>query len=86
MPPSTPTRSCCRNKTRALFVFYSVFYSVSKAPVTITPEMLRAIFTKPAPRSDTRPLLTRLLTSIQPVVRFGRRGLSFIGVQGRVKF
>ena len=85
MPLSTPTRSCCRNKTRALFVFYSVFYSVSKAPVTITPEMLRAIFTKPT-RSDTRSVLTRLLTSLQPVVRFGRRGLSFIGVQGRVKF
>ena len=54
-------------------------------PVTVTPEMLRAIFTKPR-ASDTRPLLTRLLTSIQPVVRFGRRGLSFIGVRGRVEF
>jgi hypothetical protein len=36
--------------------------------------------------SDTRPLLTRLLSSLQPVVRFGRRGLSFIGVRGRVEF
>jgi hypothetical protein len=59
---------------------------MSRPPVTVTPEMLRAIFTKPAPRSDTRPLLTRLLTSIQPVVRIGRRGLSFIGVRGRVEF
>jgi hypothetical protein len=66
-------------------VFYSVFYSVSKAPVTITPEMLRAIFTRPTP-SDTRPLLTRLLTSIQPVIRIGRKGLAFIGVRGEVKF
>jgi hypothetical protein len=66
-------------------VFYSVFYSVSKAPVTITPEMLRAIFMRPTP-SDTRPLLTRLLASIQPVIRIGRRGLSFIGVRGEVKF
>jgi hypothetical protein len=55
-------------------------------PVTINGEVLRAIFTKPAPRSDTRPLLTRLLTSIQPVIRIGRRGLSFIGVRGRVEF
>jgi len=58
---------------------------VNRRPVTINSEMLRAIFTKPAP-SDTRPLLTRLLTSIQPVLRFGKRGLSFIGVRGRVEF
>jgi hypothetical protein len=58
---------------------------VSRRPVTITPEMLRAIFTKPAP-SDTRPLLTRLLTSIQPVLRIGRKGLKFIGVRGKVEF
>jgi hypothetical protein len=58
---------------------------VNRRLVTITPEMLRAIFTKPAP-SDTRPLLTRLLTSIQPVIRIGRRGLTFIGVRGRVEF
>jgi hypothetical protein len=62
-----------------------VFYSVSKSPVTITPEMLRVIFIKPR-SSDTRPVLTRLLTSLQPVVRIGRRGLSFIGVRGRVEF
>jgi hypothetical protein len=58
---------------------------VNRRPVTINSEMLRAIFTKPAP-SDTRPLLTRLLTSIQPVLRFGKRGLSFIGVRGKVEF
>jgi hypothetical protein len=58
---------------------------VSRRPVTITPEMLRAIFTRPTP-SDTRPLLTRLLASIQPVIRIGRKGLSFIGVRGRVEF
>ena len=58
---------------------------MSRPPVTITPEMLRAIFTRPTP-SDTRPLLTRLLASIQPVIRIGRRGLSFIGVRGRVEF
>ncbi len=54
-------------------------------PVTINGQMLQAIFTKPRP-ADTRPLLTRLLTSIQPVIRIGRRGLSFIGVRGRVEF
>jgi len=54
-------------------------------PVEIDGNMLRAIFTRPTP-SDTRPLLTRLLASIQPVVRFGRRGLSFIGVRGKVEF
>jgi hypothetical protein len=58
---------------------------MSRRPVVISSEMLRAIFTKPT-RSDTRPLLTRLLTSIQPVIRFGRKGLSFIGVRGRVEF
>jgi hypothetical protein len=47
--------------------------------------MLRAIFTKPAP-SDTRPVFTRLLASLQPVLRFGKRGLSFIGVRGKVEF
>jgi hypothetical protein len=54
-------------------------------PVEIDGNMLRAIFTRPRP-SDTRPLLTRLLASIQPVIRIGRRGLSFIGVRGRVEF
>jgi hypothetical protein len=58
---------------------------VSRRVVTITPEMLRAIFTRPTP-SDTRPLLTRLLTSIQPVLRIGRKGLKFIGVRGKVEF
>jgi hypothetical protein len=58
---------------------------VNRRPVTISSEMLRAIFTRPAP-SDTRPLLTRLLASIQPVLRFGKRGLSFIGVRGKVEF
>ena len=58
---------------------------MSRRPVVINDQMLRAIFTKPRP-SDTRSFLTRLLTSIQPVVRFGRRGLSFIGVRGRVEF
>jgi hypothetical protein len=54
-------------------------------PVTIDGEVLRAIFTRPKP-SDTRGFFTRLLTSIQPVIRFGRKGLSFIGVRGRVEF
>lgn len=58
---------------------------MSRRPVVISGEMLRAIFTRPKP-SDTRPFVTRLLTSIQPVVRFGRRGLSFIGVRGQVEF
>jgi hypothetical protein len=58
---------------------------VSRHPVTINSEMLRAIFTKPAP-SDTRPVLTRLLTSLQPVIRLGKKGISFIGVRGKVEF
>jgi len=58
---------------------------VSRRPVTITPEMIRAIFARPTP-SDTRSVFTRLLTSIQPVVRIGRKGLTFIGVRGRVEF
>jgi hypothetical protein len=58
---------------------------VSRRPVTITPEMLRAIFTRPTP-SDTRPVLTRLLSSLQPVIRLGKKGISFIGVRGKVEF
>jgi hypothetical protein len=58
---------------------------VSRRPVTINSEMLRAIFTRPAP-SDTRPLLTRLLSSLQPVIRLGKKGISFIGVRGKVEF
>ncbi len=58
---------------------------MSRRPVVISGEMLRAIFTRPRP-SDTRSFLARLLTSMQPVVRFGRRGLTFIGVRGRVEF
>lgn len=54
-------------------------------PVEIDGNMLRAIFTKPAP-SDTRPLFTRLIASLKPVVRFGKRGLTFIGVRGKVEF
>ena len=58
---------------------------MSRRPVVISGEMLRAIFTRPRP-SDTRGFFTRLLSSIQPVVRIGRRGLTFIGVRGRVEF
>jgi hypothetical protein len=58
---------------------------VSRRPVTITPQMIRAIFARPTP-SDTRGFFTRLLTSIQPVIRIGRKGLAFIGVRGRVEF
>ena len=58
---------------------------MSRRPVVINDQMLRAIFTKPR-ASDTRPLLTRLLTSMQPVVRFGRKGLNFIGIRGGVDF
>jgi hypothetical protein len=41
-------------------------------PVTVNGEMLQAIFTKPAPRSDTRPFFARLLSSFKPVIRAGR--------------
>ena len=58
---------------------------MSRRPVTINSEMLRAIFTKPAP-SDTQPVFTRLLASLQPVIRLGKKGISFIGVRGRVEF
>jgi len=58
---------------------------MSRKPVEIDGNMLRAIFTKPK-RSDTRHLLVRLLTSIQPVIRIGRKGLSFAGVRGGTEF
>ena len=47
--------------------------------------MLRAIFTKPAP-SDTWGFITRLLTSMQPIVKFTRKGISYIGLRGGVDF
>jgi hypothetical protein len=58
---------------------------VSRRPVTISSEMLRAIFTQPTP-SDTRGFFTRLLTSIQPIVKFTRKGISYIGIRGGVDF
>ena len=54
-------------------------------PVTINGEVLRAIFTKPKP-SDTRPFVVRLLSSLKPVVRVTKRGLSFIGIRGSADF
>ncbi len=54
-------------------------------PVTINGEALRAIFTKPK-RSDTRSFFTRLLSSIQPVVKFTKRGISYIGIRGSADF
>jgi hypothetical protein len=57
----------------------------SRKPIEIDGNMLRAIFTKPAP-SDTRGFFTRLLTSIQPIVKFTRKGISYIGIRGGVDF
>lgn len=54
-------------------------------PVEIDGNMLRAIFTRPRP-SDTRSVFTRLLASLQPVIRLGKKGISFIGVRGKVEF
>ena len=54
-------------------------------PVSINGQMLRAIFTRPKP-SDTRGFFVRLLSSIQPVVKFTKRGISFIGIRGSADF
>jgi hypothetical protein len=59
---------------------------MSRRPVvTINGQMLRAIFTKPK-RSDTRGFFVRLLSSVQPVVKFTKRGISYIGIRGRADF
>ena len=59
---------------------------MSRRPVVISGEMLRAIFTKPR-ASDTRPFVTRLLTSLRFVVRGDfRRGITFLGVTGKADF
>lgn len=59
---------------------------MSRRPVVISGEMLRAIFTRPKP-SDTRSFLTRLLTSLRFVVRGDfRRGITFLGVTGKADF
>ena len=47
--------------------------------------MRHAFGRKPAP-SDTRPLLVRLLASIRPVVRVGKKGLTYIGIKGQADF
>ena len=54
-------------------------------PVTINGEALRAIFTRPKP-SDTRPFVVRLLSSVQPIVKFTKRGISYIGIRGSADF
>lgn len=54
-------------------------------PVTINGEVLRAIFTRPKP-SDTRSLVVRLLSSVQPIVKFTKRGISYIGIRGSADF
>jgi hypothetical protein len=54
-------------------------------PVTINGQMLQAIFIKPK-ASDTRPFFARLLSSFKPVIRIGRKGLSFVGVRGGAEF
>jgi hypothetical protein len=54
-------------------------------PVTINGEALRAIFTRPKP-SDTRGFFVRLLSSVQPIVKFTKRGISFIGIRGGADF
>lgn len=58
---------------------------MSRRPVVISGEMLRAIFSRPRP-SDTRGFFTRLLTSMQPIVKFTRKGISYIGIRGGVDF
>lgn len=44
-----------------------------------------ALTLKPQP-CDTRPFLVRLLASIKPVVKFTKRGISYIGVKGGADF
>ena len=56
-----------------------------KQPVTISDEMLRAIFTKPR-ASDTRPFLARLLSSLTPVVVVTRNGIKYVGLKLGAKF
>ena len=53
--------------------------------VTINGEALRAIFTRPKP-SDTRGFFVRLLSSVQPIVKFTKRGISFIGIRASADF
>ena len=57
----------------------------ARYPVSINGQMLRAIFTKPA-RSDTRPFVVRLLSSVQPIVKFTKRGIAYIGIRGSADF
>lgn len=47
---------------------------------------LRAAFTRKHAPSDTRPFVVRLLCSIRPVVKFTKKGLSYIGIKGGADF
>ena len=53
--------------------------------VTINDAMLRAIFTKPK-KQNNAPFMTRLLQSLQLVVRMGKKGVTFIGIRGGAEF
>jgi hypothetical protein len=56
-------------------------------PVTINGEMLQAIFTRPTPPSDTRPLIVRLISSLKVTVRGSfNKGIKFIGIRGGADF
>ena len=57
----------------------------TRSVVTINGDMLRAIFTKPK-QENTAPLMMRFLRSLQPVVRIGKKGLTYIGIRGGVEF
>lgn len=56
-----------------------------RSVVTINDTMLRAIFTKPK-QKNTAPFMTRLLQSLQLVVRIGKKGVTFIGIRGGAEF
>jgi hypothetical protein len=54
-------------------------------PVSINGEMLNAIFTKKQ-QQNTASFMTRLLQSLQVVVTFSKKGLSFVGIRGGADF
>jgi len=47
---------------------------------------LRAAFGRKPPASDTRSFVVRLLASIRPVVKFTKKGISYIGIKGGADF
>jgi len=47
---------------------------------------LRTAMTLKRKPDDTRPFFVRLFASIRPIIKFNKRGVTFVGVKGGANF